>query len=747
MHKKAAIIAAAAVVVVALTLGLSLGLTLPVQSIAPSGEVTLLTGERYTEGLELTVVLRSGKEKTVPVTAKMISGYDPTVRGLQDVTVTYKGHREAWQIRTLGNEDVTLRVRKDTLQEEYEPNDAFSTSGIFDLYYNDELFRSVPITTQHAEGFSTKLSGEFDITLTYREGLGVPYHYTVLDVVDHIIPTGVLYAQQGVQLGKDNVVGNLSFHVVYKDGTERDISVYDAGVLLPEEVLVATGQDYEGDLTFNYKGVDVSCSVLAYAGELLAPKSITLDPGRMVYAVGEEFDYSQVYVEVEFERFSGEKLRLSATPENIVLLKTVGEAESVTFVPDEDQSIRFDQVKYYFFAASYKGALSDPVSVRVINAADKDVITDITTVWRGRRSGPPLKGYDLELEGETIKVEYGYGYRSETVPLDNPGVAVTGYDKNVVGPQDVTVTYKGFELVLHFRVGDPDSTEFTRIIGIGGWNEETRYSDDDLVIPKGAYLLMEVAYGARENAMLYLKDFAKDDYEEKEDEKLYLKDLGDGIEVKGFTPKLVDPQTLEITHQGFTVTLSLTIVDDRVPELDYIIGPSIINVTVGKEIDYRDYSCTLGYNTGYTEDLTFSEIIEEDGVFCWGELRQAVIPYDKDTAGTYYFYIEYNGKTTSTIVLYVNSEVVAPSPERLYLDTTHAKTTYAVGDTLTPEDLEGMNLYLVYSDGSQKDITESLSVAMFHDFTTTDRVGEHRIAVTSVSGEGDYTTYYEYTVE
>ncbi|MBQ5374198.1 MAG: bacterial Ig-like domain-containing protein, partial [Bacteroidaceae bacterium] len=63
-----------------------------------------------------------------------------------------------------------------------------------------------------------------------------------------------------------------------------------------------------------------------------------------------------------------------------------------------------------------------------------------------------VEGQELELKGGALTVVVGGS--PERMPLDNEAISVTGYDKNTIGKQTLTVTYntcriQAYLLVLH----------------------------------------------------------------------------------------------------------------------------------------------------------------------------------------------------------------------------------------------------------------------------------------------------------
>jgi len=709
---------------VAIALGtfLALFLTLPVKSVEIEGEVILLQGESYAGGLNVKATTKAGLVHREEVLTSMLSGYDPNVVGDQEVTVTYKRKKVKATVKVLSTAEVELRVREGTLPVSYEPNDPLGRRGVLDLYYGERLIRSVPVTRENATGFSTVLSGNYSIFLNYK-GLLARYEYTVLEVIESITPAGALYAAQGQDLSKQNALGNMRLHIVYKDGREEDVPLFDERVTIKDgAMLEERGEDYATTLTFSYKGIEVACPVVAYSGELLAPRSVTLRLDRTVYVEGEDFDYGTAYLEVEYERFP-ETLLLRASESDLTLATNEGTPEAPHYVPTGSGPIPLDEVGYRQVMAIYIGAYSAPVTLRVISEEDADRVTGLSTAWRGTPNGAPHKGQEPDVTDATLSVEYGFGYRKETVPLTLD--MVTGYDKTQAGDQTLHITYGEQSLDLPIRVADPDSTEVTRIVALVGWNESTRHSDDALVVPKDAYLEVEIGYGAQENRKVYLKD------EEG--------NLNQEVEITGFTPKELEPQLLRITYCGFTYELEgFTIVNDQTREREYLSAPLALYLAEGEEFDLEAYTCRIGYNTGEddVETLTFAELIDAGGSIVW------TTPLDTDAPGsTAYFYLTLDALQSSTVVVYVSGEPPV-TVDGIRLDVENAKIEYNVGDSL---DLTGMKLYLVYSDNSEKDITDELFVDLFINFYTS-TIGDRTATITYVCEEGPKATVFNYSV-
>ncbi|MBO4472673.1 MAG: bacterial Ig-like domain-containing protein [Clostridia bacterium] len=700
---------------VAIALGtfLALFLTLPVKSVEIEGEVILLQGESYAGGLNVKATTKAGLVHREEVLTSMLSGYDPNVVGAQEVTVTYKRKKVKATVKVLAPSAVELRVRAGTLPVSYEPNDPLGRRGVLDLYYGERLIRSVPVTRENATGFSTVLSGNYSIFLNYK-GLLARYDYTVLEVIESITPIGILYAAQGEELSKENAIGNLKFHVKYKDGREEDVMIYDERIALKEgDPLEETGEDYKASLTFTYKGVEVVSPVTAYTGELLMPKTVTLKLDKRAYIEGETFDYSTAYLEVEYERFPGTLVLLRATMDEIIVLQRIGEPESAVFVPitDGTEPIVFNEIGYTYLVARYIGVDSERITVRVVSEEDAERVTGLSTTWHGLPTGMPKKGQELDCTDATLDVIYGFGYSKETVPLTLE--MVTGYDKENAGDQVLTITYGEWSTDVPIRIADPESGEVTDVYDVVGWNEDTYYTSDELVIPAAAYLDVEIGYGA---------------------DRIRVPLTDEEVEITGFTPHVLERQTLLIRYQGFELVMNIEVVDDREEEIVGFSAPWGITVNVGEELDLSG-ECTL-YYTRRSETMTVAEVLAAGG--------RIVGNYDLTKKGDYAVWIYHPDceQTGHYTAIHVESTDPYVTGIRLDVSGDSVKTTYKVGESLS---VTGMKLWLCYSDGSETDITDELGDNMFSYFNTT--ATGARTATVTYFGEDRFVTGFDYIVE
>ena len=78
------------------------------------------------------------------------------------------------------------------------------------------------------------------------------------------------------------------------------------------------------------------------------------------------------------------------------------------------------------------------LSVAVISSACNNKDVESIALGEGVTLGPVVKGQDIDLDGKTLSVTYKNGDVKE-VPIT--AEMISGFDKNVLGEQEITVTY------------------------------------------------------------------------------------------------------------------------------------------------------------------------------------------------------------------------------------------------------------------------------------------------------------------
>ncbi len=656
--------AVAALVLVAVGIFLGLFLTLPVKSVEVEGEVILLEGEAYTGGFNIKATTKAGLVHREEVSPKMLSGLDPSTPGEQTVTVAYGKWRVSAKINVVALSDIALYVREGTLPLEYEPNDPFPTRGVFDLYYNGEIIRSAPITKSQAPGFTTRLCGDYNILLTYQ-GIIVEYSYTVIQRVVSFQPMGILLAEQGAPLDKNNVFGAINFLATFNDGRTEIVPFHDENVLITTAELPEAAGMYDAEITLLYYGVPFVCSVETYPkGAQHVLSSLSLRAERLVYKVGETPDLSAFTVLVDYAFFSGTiELPLSAD----MVRGGVGPFEEAVAAVD--------------FTIDYMGS-SASVTLRVVTEEVAGTVTDLSTIWKGARNGVPSRGEELDYENAQFSAIYGYGYRVERLPIT--AELVSGYDIAASGPQTLVLAYGGCSIEIDILVKDPDLADVaTEILSLDKWNDLTFFSSESLVLPGDAALYVSYGYGYRFGWV----------------------SLSDPAVTNDYVPGQLGAQIVTFTYAGLNIQQSVVVRDNRIEGLTGISIPTWVKLDPADEFDLSRITITLNYSEGYiTEYMSLKRAVEE-----FGAEYTFASDFYPEIPNTYYMRVALFGFTTNNCAVIISGPVASG----ISLETDAPTVEYRVGDVMDPS---VMHLYMNYADGSREELT--FSQGMVEGFDT-----------------------------
>lgn len=156
------------------------------------------------------------------------------------------------------------------------------------------------------------------------------------------------------------------------------------------------------------------------------------------------------------EYLKGEELDLYAGG-----IKVIYESGREEFVPWNAEGVKiegYDKTKVgeQTITVTYQGKTTK-FTVNVLNVIEKIEIKELP------KKTEYLKGEDLDLTGGIITVTYEDG-TTEDIAMSSKSVKVSGYNKNVIGTQTVTITYRGYTLIFNVTNKLEEGTDITDII-------------------------------------------------------------------------------------------------------------------------------------------------------------------------------------------------------------------------------------------------------------------------------------------
>ena len=400
------------------------------------------TGYKYNEELDVSTgkieITKGSGTTTIPMTASMVTGYDKTKLGDQELTVTYGGKTEKYKVNV--KDYVTgISITPNAITGTY--NDELGTlindnDIIYTVTYAKAGAKSpVALTESMVSGYNKTSVTDQNLTVTYTDqdtnsytngktfttNLSVKLENEISKVT--ITPPTKTEYNQGDQI--DLTGGKIT--VTYTDGTTKEEPITSATVtekdggapnMSPTAAEYGSNNTVNKTLTFKYTASNGVTGTVNYPITIKDYiKSITMHttPTKTKYNVNDLLDVTNG--EIKIIRASG-KAEIKELTEEMV--SGFDSSKENTKLP---------------LTVSYTE--NEITKTTTYNVSVEDQVTAI------RISQTPKTSYKYneELDVSTGKIEITKGSGTTTIPMT--ASMVTGYDKTKLGDQELTVTYGG----------------------------------------------------------------------------------------------------------------------------------------------------------------------------------------------------------------------------------------------------------------------------------------------------------------
>ena len=400
------------------------------------------TGYKYNEELDVSTgkieITKGSGTTTIPMTASMVTGYDKTKLGDQELTVTYGGKTEKYKVNV--KDYVTgISITPNAITGTY--NDELGTLiNDNDITYTVTYAKAgakspVALTESMVSGYNKTSVTDQNLTVTYTDqdtnsytngktfttNLSVRLENEISKVT--ITPPTKTEYNHGDQI--DLTGGKIT--VTYTDGTTKEEPITSATVtekdggapnMSPAAAEYGSKNTVNKTLTFKYtspNGVTGTVNYPIIIKDYI--KSITMHttPTKAKYNVNDLLDVTNG--EIKIIRASG-KAEIKELTEEMV--SGFDSSKENTKLP---------------LTVSYTE--NEITKTTTYNVSVEDQVTAI------RISQTPKTSYKYneELDVSTGKIEITKGSGTTTIPMT--ASMVTGYDKTKLGDQELTVTYGG----------------------------------------------------------------------------------------------------------------------------------------------------------------------------------------------------------------------------------------------------------------------------------------------------------------
>ena len=350
------------------------------------------------------------------------------------------------------------------------------------------------------------------------------------------------------------------------------------------------------------------------------------------------------------------------------------------------------------------------------NVSVKDTVTSISL--NGTNPSKVKYGEELDLSGVTIEVTKGSG----TTTINVEASMISGFDKNTLGEQTVTVTYGGQTDTFKVTVQDyVTKIEVNPKVVTGTYNDELA----DLISNNSITYTVTYAKGGAKSPVA-LTDSMVTGYNKTETAAQNLTVTYTDNDTNSYTNGTNIIATLNVTLTNSVTSIAVTV-------------PTKTTYEHGDNLDLSTGKATVTYADATTQDIPLTlSMVTETATGSSVNMNPPAIEYNSNNQLTKELKLEYteSGKTGTatyniTIVNSVDEISIATSPKTSYKLN---EATTNVGGTLTIKRKAGNTETVNITDG------------MVSGLDTTAETTSKTATVTYTEGTTTKTTTYKYSV-
>ncbi len=636
-------------------------------------------------GATLEVTKGSGKE-TIPVTESMISGYDKEKLGLQKVTISYDGKQTTFDVTVV--DYITGVTITPPTKTSYEYNEDLVLDGgtVTPVMASGATASAVPIETSMISNYSKTTVGNQTVTVEY-EGQTGSFDVTVNDTISSIevtAPTGS---------GKYNHGGTL-------DLSGATITVNYASGATPKTVTPTANMVFEQGTTDS-----VNMSPSTYDSTNKVSKTVTLSYTEDGVQDAADFEINIVNNVTKIEMHTTPKVSynvnetLDVTGGEILVTRAVGTPEVIAI--SSEMISGFDSS----VEASNKPLTVTYIENEISNTTSYNinVVDSVTSV---AIKGTPKTEYNYgeDLEELTITAVSGSGSKDITVTES----MISGYDKEKLGSQTVTILYGGQTTTFNVTVND-----YITGLTITPPTKTSYKYNEDLVLDGGTVTPV-MASGATVSGVPLETSM-----------------------ISNYSKTTLGDQAVTVLYQGQTGSFDVT-VNDSISSIDVTAPTSSGKYNHGGTLDLSGATITVNYASGATPKTVTptANMVFEQGTT--DSVNMSPSTYDS------------TNKVSKTVTLSYTEDGVQDAADfeinivnnvtKIEMHTT-PKVSYNVNETL---DVTGGEILVTRAVGTPevKEITSS----MVTGFDSTVEETAKELTVTYVENEISNSTTYTVSI-
>ena len=629
------------------------------------------TEYKYQEPLDITggkiTVSKGSGTKDIQVTESMITGYDKTQLGEQEITITYGGQTVTYKV-TVKDYVTGITVTPNTVTGKYNDelskliNDDNITYAV--TYAKTGTKTPVVLAESMVTGYSKTSVAEQNLTVTYTDNdvdsatngqiftapLKVTLNNATISISMKQQPSKTEYGY-----GDTIDLSGGKITVTKENGDTEEKALTDSGVTVTEidgsaidlsKVTFGDDNTTTKNLKVTYDGKETSFTIKVINKVTKIDMHTT---PKTNYNVNDTLDLTTD----------------GTTPGEILVTRQTGVAEVVKLTDSRVKVTGFDSsVEHTNLPLTVTFTENGVNQKATYNVDVKDTVTSVTLKVIPNKTDYK---YNEELDVTGGKIEITKGSGTTTINLDSS--MVSGYDKTTLGEQTLTITYGGQTTTYKVNVKD-------YITGITVTPNTVTGKYDD-----------ELSKLINDNNITYTVTYAKAGAQSP---AALTEDM-----ITGYDKTKTSKQSLTITYkdqdtnsytngQSFTATLDVTL-SNKITGIT-ITAPTTNKYNHGDSLNLAGGEIELTYADGTTrtEPITSAKITEVDGSTL--NMSPNASEYGADYTLSKTLKIEYTKDGVTGTVNYPIT--IVNDVKSIDIHTTPTKVSYNVNETLDVTDGE-----------------------------------------------------------
>ena len=398
-------------------------------------KTTPKTEYKYGEPLDLsngiiTIVRPSGPEEK-QITEEMVTGYEPTKIGEQELTIKYGGQELKYKVNV--KDYITGIILTPPTKVKYEYGEALDLTGgnIQEVMASGTTTSQVALTNSQItiSGYNPKQEGAQTIDVIYKgqkEQFGVIVENNIQSIIMKNTP------KTEYKYGEPLNIAGGTIETIRSNGAKETINITTSMVTgynpnkIGKQKITVTYKDkttsYEVDVKDYIEDIDI------------------VKPNKLVYKIGEKIDLTDGKVKPIMAS------KTATTP--VAMTNSEVQIEGFDTSTEGAKTIK----------VTYKG-YTKSFGITVINQTSSMTIKTLPNKLEYKY------GEQLDLTGGTIEFKQG----NETKILNITKDMVTGYNSKKIGNQTLTVTYEGLtqefivnvkDYITKLKLEKPEKTDY-----------------------------------------------------------------------------------------------------------------------------------------------------------------------------------------------------------------------------------------------------------------------------------------------